>query len=317
MASSPVRASSAPTRGGGRAPARPRRLSSDGAWPYLFIAPAGLGIAVFYLWPILQTFYFSFTEWGMFGGTEWAGLENYQKLLGDPAFYRSLVNTAVYALIVCSSVPVAVALAALVGSKGLRGAALYRVLYFMPYIAMPVAVAMVWRIIFNGDFGVLNQVLALVGVDGPHWLSTPGFSVIAISIVGFWASIGFAMVVIGAGLRSIPAELHEAAALDGAGPIRTFFSVTVPLLTPTIFFVLVVTLIGSLQLFDLVFAMLGKANPALSESMSLVYYFYKVGFIENEKGYAAALAIAILLVIGVVTYLQFRLQRRWVNYADD
>lgn len=316
MVAIPAGAPSARHAGGGRARGR-SPLRRDGLWPYAFIAPAVFGIAVFYLWPIVQTLYFSFTEWGMFGGTTWTGLDNYTRLISDPVFYRSLGNTVVYAVIVCASVPVAVALAALVGARGLRGAAVYRVLYFLPYIAMPVAISMVWRIIFNGDFGILNWLLGLVGIDGPHWLSTPGYAVIAISIVGFWASIGFAMVVIGAGLRNIPEELHEAAALDGAGPVRTFFSVTVPLLTPTIFFVLVVTLIGSLQLFDLVFAMMGKANPALPESMSLVYYFYKVGFIQNQKGYAAALAIAILLVIGVVTYLQFRLQRRWVNYGDE
>jgi multiple sugar transport system permease protein len=294
-----------------------KKLLPDGLWPYAFIAPAFLGIAVFYLWPILQTFYFSFTEWGVFGGTTWKGLDNYAQLIADPEFYLSLRNTIIYAVLVCASVPVAVVLAALVGARGLRGASIYRVLYFLPYIAMPVAIAMVWRVIFNGDTGVINWLLSLVGITGPYWLSTPGFAIIAISIVGFWSSIGFAMVVIGAGLRNIPEELHEAAALDGAGPLRTFRSVTLPLLTPTIFFVLVITLIGSLQLFDLVFAMMGKSNPALPESMSLVYYFYKVGFIQNDKGYAAALAMAILVVIGVITLVQFRLQRRWVNYGDE
>lgn len=312
-----ARTAASPARavGRGRSGRGPRRVGVG--WAYAFIAPGVLGIVVFYLWPILQTLYFSFTTWGVFGGTTWTGLANYQRLGTDPTFYRSLLNTVIYSLVVCASVPVATALAAMIGARDLRGATVYRVLYFLPYIAMPVAIAMVWRIIFNGDFGVVNWLLAKVGIDGPHWLSSPWYAIVAISVVGFWTSIGFGIIVIGAGLRNIPAELHEAAALDGAGPLRTFFSITVPLLSPTIFFVLVVTLIGSLQLFDLVFAMLGKANPALPESMSLVYYFYRTGFVQNDKGYAATLAIAILVVIGLFTVAQFRLQRRWVNYGDE
>lgn len=294
---------------------RPRRLP-DGLWPYLFVGPGMAGILLFYIWPILQTFYFSFTKWGVFGDVSWTGVDNYAHLLADGDFFVSLLNTVVYSLIVCASIPVAVVLAALLDSRAHRIGALYRVLYFLPYIAMPVAISMIWRVIFNGDFGPITWLLNRVGVEGPHWLSTPGYAIVAISVVGFWSAIGFAMIVVGAGLRAVPAELREAAALDGAGPVRVFRSIIVPLLTPTIFFVTVITLIGSLQLFDLVFAMLGRSNPALPSSTSLVYYFYEEGFVRNDKGYAAAIAVAILVVIGVITLIQFRLQRRWVFYGD-
>lgn len=300
----------------GRPVARRRAGSapvSDGWWPVLFIAPLFLGVAVFYLWPILQTIYFSFTTWGAFGGVSWSGLDNYTHLFADPQFYTALVNTLVYTGIVLLGVPLSVWLAALLNTPGLRLASFYRVLFFLPYVAMPTAVALVWRLIFNGDYGILDWVLSLVGIKGPYWISTPGFAIVAVALVGLWSSLGFSMIVLAAGLKGIPPELYEAAELDGATPTRRFLSVTVPLLTPTIFFVVVVTVISSFQLFDLIYAIMGPRNPALPESMSLVFYFYQAGFVDNQQGYAAAIAIAIFVLIGLVTLLQFRLQRRWVS----
>lgn len=296
-------------RGGAEAYARRR----DGAWPWLFVLPLLTGIVVFFLWPIFQTFYFSFTKWGVFGGSTWTGIDNYVRLVSDPELYSSIGNTLVYTAIVSLGVPLAVYLASLLNTPGLRFASLYRVLFFLPYIAMPTAIAMVWRIIFNGDFGILNYLLSFVGIDGPYWVSTPGFAIVAVAIVGLWSSLGFSMIVLGAGLKNIPVEYYEAAELDGASPSRRFLSITIPLLTPSIFFVLVITVISSFQLFDLLYAILGSANPVLPKSMSLVYFFYQAGFVTNEKGYAAAIAMVIFVMIGLVTLLQFRLQKRWVS----
>lgn len=268
---------------------------------------------VFYLWPIVQTFYFSFTEWGVFGGSTWTGLQNYTRLITDPDLYRSIGNTLIYTVIVLLGVPVAIYIASLLNTPRLRFASFYRVLFFLPYIAMPTAVAMVWRMIFNGDFGILNYVLARVGIDGPYWTSTPGFAIVAVAIVGLWSSLGFAIIVLGAGLKTIPPELFEAAELDGASPWRRFTSITVPLLTPSIFFVVIVTVIACFQVFDLLYAILGSTNVALPKSMTLVYFFYQEGFVNNQKGYASAIAMAIFLVIGLATLAQFRLQKRWVN----
>jgi len=295
-----------PNRGGAAA----RR---DGFWPWLFVLPLLGGIGLFYLWPIIQTAYFSFTEWGVFGGNTWSGLDNYVRLFADPQLYSALGNTLLYTAIVLLGIPIAVYLASLLNTPGLRFASFYRVLFFLPYVAMPTAVAMVWRIIFNGDFGILNYVLSFVGIDGPYWTSTPGFAMLAVAIVGLWSSLGFSMIILAAGLKNIPPELYEAAELDGATPWRRFLSVTVPLLTPSIFFVLIITTISSFQLFDLLYALLGSSNPVLPKSMSLVYFFYSQGFVSNDKGYAAAIAMVIFLIIGVVTLLQFRLQKRWVN----
>ncbi|WP_425956086.1 carbohydrate ABC transporter permease [Xylanimonas sp. McL0601] len=294
----------------GRSRSKPR---GDGLWPWLFVGPLLIGIAVFYLWPIAQTAYFSLTHRGVFGGSEFVGLENFTRLFADPALYRSLGNTVLYTIIVLLSIPIALYLAGLLNRPGMRFVSLYRVLYFMPYIAMPTAVAMVWRMIYNGDFGMLNFALGLVGIDGPYWISTEGYTIVAVGLVGLWSSLGFALIVFGAGLKNIPPELYEASELDGASRWRQFRSVTVPLLTPSIFFVLVITVISGLQLFDLLFAILGSANPVLPRSMSLVYFFYRQGFIQNDKGYAAAIAMVIFAIIGLATLVQFRLQRRWVH----
>ena len=297
----------------GRGGPRPDRRRSDGAWPWLFVAPLLAGVLVFYIWPILQTAYYSFTTWGVFGGATWSGISNYVQLIGDPQLWLSLVNTLIYTGIVLIGIPLAVWLASLINTPGLRFAQLYRVLFFLPYVAMPAAIALVWRIMFNGDFGILNWLLERFGITGPYWLSTPGFALIAVSVVGLWSSLGFSMIVLGAGLKDIPPELYEAAELDGASPARRFRSITVPLLTPSIFFVLIITTISSFQLFDLLYAMLGPNNAVLPKTMSLVFYFYQAGFVQNAKGLAAAIAMFIFVLIGIVTMIQFRVQRRWVN----
>lgn len=316
---------SAPAALGPRAPERTRRHTGtgagpgsrprgDGLWPWLFLAPTVLGIGVLYVWPLIRNVLYSFTRWGPFGDAQFIGTANYERLLTDATLVTALANTLVYTGIVLLGIPIAVVVATLLDRPGLKGAWFYRILFLMPYIAMPTAVALVWRLIFNGDFGVLNQVLAVVGIDGPHWVSTPGYALVAVSLVGLWSSLGLAVIILGAGLRSIPAELYEAAQLDGAGPWRILRSVTVPLLTPSIFFVSVITVITAFQLFDLLFALLGQENPATPATQSLVMRFYTVGFVAGDRGYAAAIAVLILVIIGALTALQFRLQRRWVHY---
>lgn len=296
-------------------PRQTRSTSADGWWPWLFVAPTLLGVLVFYIWPIFQTGYLSFTETGPFGGEEWVGGTNYAELIGDEHVGLAIVNTVVYTVIVLLGVPIAVGLASLLNRPGLRFARVYQVLFFMPYIAMPTAVALVWGVIYNGDFGILNQALGLFGIDGPYWTSTPGLAIIAVAIVGLWSSLGFALVILSAGIKGIPAELYEAAQIDGASRWAQFRAITVPLLTPSIFFVTIISVINGFQLFDLLYALLGTFNPALQETQSLVYIFYNQAFVHHNQGYAAAIAMLILVIIGVVTWFQFRMQKRWVNYV--
>lgn len=304
--------------------ARPRRRrgrgpNTSGWWAAFFLAPTAIGLGVFYVWPVIQTLYFSFTSWGPFGGHTFTGLANYRALLHDPALSTAFLNTLWYCLLGLLGVPISLVLAQVLGRRGRRGVSVYRALMFLPVVTMPAAVAIVWRWLYNGNYGLINELLSKVGITGPYWISNPRTALIAIAIVGIWSTIGYNMVILMAGLQSIPRTYYEAAELDGAGPVRQFFSVTLPLLTPSIFFVTVYSVIGSMQTFDLIYVLMGPsgqvANPALPQAESVVYLFYQDSFIENNRGYGAAVAFVLMLVIIAVTALQFRLQKRWVHYG--
>jgi multiple sugar transport system permease protein len=297
-----------------------RDQRSEALWAYLLIAPTGLGLAVFYLWPVLQTAYFSFTEWGPFGGHEWIGLANYGTLVRDGEVLRALANTVLYTVLGLAGIPVAIVVAALLNRRRLRGVAVYRMLFFLPMVTMPVAVAMVWRWLYNGEYGLINYVLSIVGVDGPHWIADPATALYALAAVGVWTTLGYHLVIFLAGMQAIPREYYEAASIDGAGPLVQFRRITLPLLSPSIFFVSVLSMIGSLQLFDLVYVIGGSGqaarnNPAYPRIQTVVALFYDKAFYSNDRGYAAAIVMALLLLIVALTAVQFRLQRRWVHYG--
>ena len=300
-------------------PSRRRRVNpmSVGAWPLLFIGPLMLGVLIFYYFPIIGNLYASFTKTNAFGGNQkFVGLDNYTDLLARPDLPSATVNTLFYTAVVLLAVPFSVVIASLLELPGLKGRSLYRVLFFMPYLAMPVAIVLVWRLFFNGNFGLLNQTVKALGVaDPPYWLSTPGLGILAVAFFGIWASIGFNVIILSAGLKSIPKELYEAAQLDGAGAWHQFKNITVPLLTPSIFFLTIMQAIGGFQLFDALFGMLGLNNPAAGASRSLVSLFYQEAFVNNNRGAGAAISIMILLLVGAVTAVQFWAQKKWVHYV--
>ncbi|MET9255348.1 carbohydrate ABC transporter permease [Streptomyces sp. NPDC048182] len=293
----------------------------DKWWGYAFIAPAGLGLAVFYLWPVVQTLYYSLTEWGAFGGTTWIGLDNYRTLVSDTEFWQALTNTLVYTVLVLLGIPLSLLLAALLNLKGMRGAGVYRTLYFLPVVTMPAAVAVVWRWLYNGDVGILDQALSAVGLDGTYWVSDPATVRLAVAAVGVWMTVGYNMILLLAGLQGIPQDYYEAASLDGAGRVRQFFSVTLPLLSPTLFFTTVLSVIQSLQVFDLIYLILGAntnvglTNPAYSQGQTVVMLFFQKSFFDNQRGYGAAIVSVLFVLIMALTVLQFRLQKKWVHYA--
>lgn len=292
-----------------------RRARSQALWGYAMIAPLGVGLVVFYIWPAIQTFVFSFSEWGAFGGRTWTGFANYDRLVDDPQFVQTLTNSLLYTVGVALSVPVSIVLAALINRPGLRGAQIYQLLLFVPMVTMPVAIAIMWRWIYNGEFGILNAGLEQVGVDGPSWVTDPSTVLLSMVIVGIWSIVGYNVVILSAGLKAVPRDLYEAASLDGAGSIRTFWNITVPLVSPTTFFLTVITIMRSLQMFDLVFIMIGKINPALPQAKTIVYLFFEKSIIQNDKGYGAAIAVVLFALIMVLTLVQFSLQRRLVHYA--
>jgi multiple sugar transport system permease protein len=296
-----------PKRAGGR--------SGEGWQAFLFILPTLIGMGTFSLWPIFQTLYFSFTTWGAFGGHKWSGLANYRFAFSDAELLQAAGNTLVFTGISLTSVPLAIIVAGLLNRPGMRGLTVYRTLYFLPVVTLPAAVALMWKLLYSGDYGLVNWLLGLVGIHGPYWLSDPGTAIYAVGAVAVWSQVGYNMVILLAGMQTIPRDYYEAAEIDGASGLRQFFWITLPLLTPSIFFVCVITVINSLQAFDLVYLMISPTNPALERSETVVYLFYQRGFVENNGGYAAAIAFLLMVAILFLTGVQFRLQRRWVHYG--
>ncbi|MGH3703928.1 MAG: carbohydrate ABC transporter permease, partial [Agromyces sp.] len=226
-----------------------------------------------------------------------------------------LVNTLLYAGIALLGIPIAMVVAVLLNTRGLRFRGLFRVLFFIPVVTMPVAVALVWRLLLNVDYGVVNLTLGAIGIPGLAWLSTPWVNIVILAVIGIWMALGTQIIILTAGLQGIPESLLEAAELDGAGPIRRFWSVIAPLLSPTTFLLCVLSVIASMQVFDLVYLMIDRiSNPAFAQSKTLVYLFFEKGFIQHDLGAAAAIACILLLIILGLSAVQFWLQRKWVHY---
>ena len=290
------------------------KLASDYIWAYILILPTVLGIGIFYVGAFFQNIFYSFTDLGAFGKWSFVGFTNYNRLFHDKQVLDSLYITFKYTFLsVPLTIIVAIVIAVLLNSK-IKGIGIYRTLYFLPAVTMPAAVAMVWKWLYNGNFGLINILLAKIGIDGPAWIANPKIVMFALVIVAVWMSTGFNMVILLAGLQGISNTYYEAASLDGAGPIYQFFNITLPLLSPTIFFVSVMALINAFQMFDLVFLMLDKSSLAGSSTRTVVYLFYKYAFEWYEKGYAATIAVIIFIIIMFVTVIQLQLQKKWVHY---
>lgn len=301
-----------PFRSNRKSPAR-RREAITGL---LFILPLFAAVGVLNFYPIIRNTYLSFTQTGIFSGETWTGLSQYVRLVQDPAMWQSLLNTMEYAAIGLLGIPLAVIIAGLLNRPGLRFKSFYRVLYFLPVVTMPVAIGMIWGLMFNGDYGIINQGLKAIGLPSVPWLSNPISVIFAVGLVAVWAGIGHHVILILAGLQTVPNDVLEAATLDGASPVRRFFSVIVPITSPTIFMVTILTVINSLQIFDLVFIMIGANSPSMRSAQTIVYYFYQQGVLLHDRGYAAAIVTVLLLLTMLVTAIQFRLQKKWVHYAE-
>ncbi|WP_240506803.1 carbohydrate ABC transporter permease [Thermoactinospora rubra] len=302
-------------RAAARPSARRRLRDREWVWGYAMIAPLVLGLGVFYLWPVAQSVYYSFTEWTLFGDATWIGLDNYRQVLTDPANAKALRNTFLYGGLTLLGIPVSIAVAALLGTRGLKLVSFYRTLYFLPVVTMPAAVAMIWSWLYNGDYGLINYALSFAGIEGTSWIADPDTALYAVAVVGIWTQIGYNAVIFMAGLQSIPSHLYEAASIDGAGRVRQFFGITLPLLSPSVFFVSVLSVINGLQMFDLVYLLFRKGNPAREETQTVVSLFFSRAFEEGAKGYAAAMAVVLMLITLALTVFQFRMQKRWVHYA--
>lgn len=281
---------------------------------YLFIAPVVIGLSVFYIFPFLQNLWFGFNDVNQFNVATFCGLDNYTRLLKDEEFITALMNSLKSAVII---VPAVVALSLLVASllnTKIKGKSIYRTLYFLPAVTMSVAISLVWKWIYNGEYGILNTVLKIFGFEGKNWLSDPKYALFMVLIVEIWMAVGYNMIILLAGMQGISSSYYEAAVIDGAGPAACFFKITLPILTPTIFFVVITSIISSFQIFDTIFMMIPKDSPAFSASQTLVMMFYRNAFDYGAKGYAAAISSVVFLIVMIVTAIQFIMQKKWVHY---
>ncbi|WP_246362370.1 carbohydrate ABC transporter permease [Paenibacillus alba] len=281
---------------------------------YTFLLPNIIGFLLFICFPVGASFLMSFTEWNGFGDIQFTGLSNYVRLWSDETFRISLLNSLIMTGV---SVPVTLLLAILAAvalNKGLRGIKIFRTAIFLPHITATIAVAVVWQLLYNPTMGPINGMLRSLGVDHPPtWLASTHWALISVIIVSIWHSIGYYMVLYLAGLQGIPKDLYEAAEIDGAGKVSQFRKITVPMLSPVIFFTIIMGIINSFKVFDLVFV-LTKGGPGRSTHM-LVYDIYYTAFQRFEYGYASAMAYVLFAIILVITLIQFRGQKRWVNYS--
>ena len=281
---------------------------------YLMIAPLAVGLGVFYFYPFFKVFYDSFHVVGAFNKTSWAGISNYVTMLKDPVMWSTLWNTFRYVIVIVPFTLVFSILIAALLNTNIKGRSVFRVIYFIPAITMSAAISMIWRWIFNSDFGILNFVLSKFGVPNVQWLSDPHTAWITISIVAVWMNVGYEMIILLAGMQGISRTYYESASLDGAGRFQQFRKITLPLLTPTIFFVLITTLISTFQIFDVIYMMINSKSLAKEASQSIVLYFYRNAFEYSKKGYASAIAIFLFLIIMLITVFQMKMQNKWVNY---
>lgn len=273
-----------------------------------------IGFLLFTLIPILAAIYLSFTDWQGVGTPRWIGLENYSEILSaDPVFWQSLKVTALYTVLaVPSGLVLGFGLAMLMNQR-LRGITVFRTLYYLPSILSGVPVLVLWSFVFNRDFGILNWMLGLIGVDPVPWLNSSFWVIPAIVVTTLWG-VGGSVIIYLAGLQGVPTELYEVAKLDGAGWWRTLFTVTLPMMSPVLFFQVVLALIGSFQVFAQAYILTGGGPNYASYFISL--YIYNEAFVGLRLGYASALAVLLFLLILIVTAVVFGTARFWVYYGD-
>ena len=280
---------------------------------YLFMTPWLLGLFGFTLIPMLISLYYSFTDFDLLTPETWIGVSNYVKMFADKKFVGSLVVTFKFVFI---GVPLQLAFALLLAvlfKKERRGIRLYRAAYYLPSLfGSSIAVAILWRRIFN-KMGMLNQVLALLGIQGQNWIASPGTALNTLIVLQVW-QFGASMVIFLASLKQIPADYYEAATLDGAGKVRQFFSITLPLLTPMVFFNIVMQFISAFQSFTPAYIVSNGTGGPLNSTMFYSLYLYIKGFGEFQMGYACAMAWVLLLIIAAFTGLIFGTSKKWVYY---
>ncbi|MEK3714111.1 sugar ABC transporter permease [Paenibacillus sp. FSL R7-0333] len=292
-----------------------KRKRIEAGMGYFFTGPMLLGVLVFTLIPMIFSFMLSFTKWSFVTGFDkirWSGLDNFRQLFQDEVFLKSLGNNFIMLL----AVPVGMAIALILGviiTSHVYAPGAFKVIYFMPQISSVVAVAVVWQVLFHPSYGPVNGFLSAIGVDNPpKWLADPTYALPSVMLLMIWIDLGVSLIIYIAGIKNIPADLYEAATIDGASKLAQFRSITFPLLTPTTFFLLVTGIIGNFKSFALV-KVLTDGGPANSTSV-VVYDMYQTAFVDLQTGYASSMVMILFVIVLAITGLQWLGQRYWVNY---
>ncbi len=297
-----------------KAPRKKRTAAQkrEAVWAWAFVAPTIIGLIVLNYYPAVNTVWQSFCKTGDFGrGNTFIGMTNYISAFSNTETWQSLWNTIKYAII---EVPFGVVIALILAvflNKKLKGTSAFRTIFFLPMVCAPAAVAMVWKWLYNQQFGLLNNVFH----TNVAWISDPNIAWISIGVIGVWSIIGYNMVLFISGLQEIPGDYYEAAEIDGATGIRQFFHITVPLLSPTTFFIVQTRIIGALTIFDLMFMVMDKTNVALQKTQSIVYLFYTYAFTNGDKGYGATIVVILVIFIMLITVILQRAEKKMVYHA--
>jgi multiple sugar transport system permease protein len=279
-------------------------------WGWIMVAPTIIGLIVLNLWPFVQTLYTSFCEHLGFGHYKFIGLANYVEIFQTPEFWKATWNTIYFCIL---TVPLGLFLSLLVAmllNAKIKGKGVFRTIFFLPMVCAPAAVTMVWRWIFNAEYGILNQLF------GTHvnWITDSKVVMIACAVVAIWSNIGYDAVLLLAGLQNISKSYYEAANIDGATKVTQFFQITLPMVSPTLFVVMIMRLMASIKVYDLIYMMVEETNPAVTSVQSLMYLFYRESFVAGSRGTGSAIVIWTVLLIGAITVFQFIGQKKWVNY---
>jgi multiple sugar transport system permease protein len=288
-------------------------------WGIALILPNTLGLFVFFGIPVLMSFNTSLQEWNGIRPAVYIGLDNFERMASDPRFWNALTNRIqLLLMIVPIEMLLALGVALLLNQQRLKGRAVFRTIYFLPVVTSTVAASVVWAWIFQPRFGLLDMFIAPLGFTDIRWMTSPDLVLIPIAAVAIWQRLGFDMVLFLAGLQSIPGVLYEAAIIDGANRWQRFRYVTLPMLSPITFLVVVLAIIQGFQIFDQVFIMTARTVPGGvgGSATTLTYFLYDAGFVRSQFGYASSVAVVLFMIILSVTVVQLRLQRYWVYYES-
>ena len=287
-----------------------KRSRSESMWGYIMIAPTIIGLLVLNIYPFIDTIKLSFSKTLPFGLYELRGIQNYVKMFASAEFWRANMNTIYFCVL---TVPIGLFLALVVAvmlNTKIKGRTFFRAVFFLPMVVAPAAVAMVWKWIFNTEYGILNTLL----MHHINWITDPNIVIVTCAIVAIWSNIGYDAVLLLSGLQNISQSYYEAASLDGATKLQQFFHITLPMVSPTLFVVLIMRLMSSIKVYDLIYMMIEQSNPALTSAQSLMYLFFRESFVTGDRGLGSAVVIWTVAFIGIVTLVQFWGQKKWVNY---